>query len=104
MNSSPISAAQAAAPDESRQAQELIELGLALDPEARSVALARLIAAAIHPGTGSALQVFASSGFLEQNDMLDELNHVQVPLEQEAWIDALGRFILLHRSRRGERS
>ena len=102
MNSSTIT--RITAPDESDRAKELIELGLALDPEARSAALARLSAAAIHPGIGSALQIFASSGVLEQNDALEELNHVQVPLEQEAWVDALGRFILLHRPTRGGRS
>lgn len=75
---------------------DAINLGLTLDPEARSETLARLIAASIHDGPGTALEAFASTGTLDPQAALDELNHVRVPIEHEGWIDALGRFILLN--------
>ncbi|MFD6699428.1 MULTISPECIES: hypothetical protein [unclassified Microbacterium] len=94
MNSSPL-AATAAAPDETGRARELIELGLTLDPEARSQTLARLIAATVHSGDGSTLATFASTGVLDREAALAELNLVRLPIEREGWVDALGRFILL---------
>lgn len=81
-------------PDETEKARQLIEMGLALDPEARSETLARLIAASLHDGLGSALETFAATGALHGQRMLQELNDLRVPLEQEGWVDALGRFIL----------
>lgn len=92
MNSSTITTA--AIPDETARAAQTIELGLALDPEARSQTLARLIAATVHPGDDSALSAFASTGVLDAEAALAELNDLQVPLEQEGWVDALGRYIL----------
>lgn len=91
MNSSTITTG---APDQSDHARHLIELGLAMDPEARSETLARLIAASLHNGPGSAVEAFASTGYLNQQQMLQELNDLRVPLDQEGWVDALGRFIL----------
>ncbi|MDQ4213754.1 hypothetical protein [Microbacterium capsulatum] len=82
------------APDETERARQLIELGLAVDPEARSQTLARLIAASLHQGPDTALGRFASTGQLDQQACLDELNQLRVPFEQEAWIDAFGRFVL----------
>lgn len=93
MNSSTTTAS--AAPDQTDRARELIELGLALDPEARSETLARLIAASIHAGDDSALARFASTGDLNQEAALAELNLVRLPFEREGWVDALGRHILL---------
>lgn len=84
------------APDETDRARELIEIGLTLDPEARSETLARLIAASLHHGPGSALEIFASTGHLDQQGGLAELNNVRVPFELEGWVDALGRYILLN--------
>lgn len=84
-----------AAPDQSRKAQEIIELTLALDPEAQAVTLARVIAATLHGGTGTALERFAATGKLQHEAALNELNHVRVPFEQEAWVDALARHIIL---------
>lgn len=81
-------------PDESSRAQDTIEIWLALDPEAQNEKLARLIAATIHAGAGSALERFATTGDTDAQTALDELNHVRVPLEREAWVDALGRFLL----------
>lgn len=81
-------------PDETDKARQLIELGLALDPDARTETLARLIAASIHTGTHTALGTFAATGELDASTALDELNAVKVPLEHERWIDALGHHIL----------
>lgn len=86
-------------PDETDRARQLIELGLALDPEARSETLARLIAGTVHGGTDTALCWFAGSGELRPEEALDELNRLQVPYEQEGWVDALGRYILSHGGR-----
>ena len=93
MNSSPL--ISTAAPDETDRARELIELGLTLDPEARSQTLARLIAATIHSGDDSALARFAATGTLDRQNALAELNLVRLPIEREGWVDALGRYILL---------
>lgn len=93
MNSSTTT--RGAAQDHSDRARELIELGLALDPEARTETVARLIAASIHSGDGSALATFAATGTLDRQAALAELNLVRLPLEREGWVDALGRHILL---------
>lgn len=92
MNSSTITTA---APDETDRAREVIELGLTLDHEARSETLARLIAASLHDGPDTALERFAATGVLVAERALQELNDLRVPIEQEGWVDALGRYILL---------
>ena len=94
MNSSTTTASTA--PDQTDRARDLIELGLAIDPEARSGTLARLIAASVHHGTDTALGQFAATGTLAAEAALKELNRLRVPFEQEVWVDALGRYILLH--------
>ena len=91
MNSSIITTAT---PDQSAKARQLIELGLAMDPEARSETLARLIAGSVHSGTDTALHRFAGVGELCHEAALAELNSFRVPFEKEAWVDALGRYIL----------
>jgi hypothetical protein len=83
------------APDQSEKACKLITLMLTLDPEAQSHLLARLIAATLHGGKGTALHEFASSGTLDLERARDELNWVQVDTEQEDWADALGRYFYL---------
>ena len=90
----------AAVPDDTEQARQLIEIGLHMDPSARSETLARLIAASLHDGPGTALEAFASTGELDAQAALEELGDVRVPIEQESWVTALGRFILT----RGDRS
>lgn len=97
MNSSTITSTNA--PDQSERARQLIELGLAMDPEARSATLARLIAASVHSSHHTALRRFAEEGELDPQAALDELNELRVPLEQEGWLDALGRHILTHGGR-----
>lgn len=91
MNSSTITTVK---PDETTKARQLIEMGLAMDPEARSETLARLIAGSVHGGFATALCWFAATGELRPETALAELNDLQVPLEQECWVDALGRYIL----------
>jgi hypothetical protein len=83
-----------AGPDQSQKAQQIIELTLALDPEAQAVTLARIIAATLHDGKGTALERFAATGELQHEAALNELNYARVPFEQEAWVDALARHIL----------
>lgn len=78
---------------------ELIELWIYAEPEAQDESLARLIAATLHDGPGTALEQFAATGTLEAQNALEELNRVRVPLEHEAWVDALGRYILAHGGR-----
>lgn len=87
------------APDETERAIQLIELWLTLDLEAQHETLARLIAASVHPGPHSALERFAGTGLLDAEGALEEINSARVPLEQEAWLDALGRFVLLRGGR-----
>ena len=82
-------------PDQSLQAIIAINSMLALDHESQHRTLARLIAATVHSGPGSALYEFASRDELFAEDVLRELNEVVVPREREGWVDALGRYVLL---------
>lgn len=61
--------------------------------------IARMLAATMHDGPGSALETFAATGQLDAERALNELNEVTVPLEREAWVDALGRYILVNGGR-----
>lgn len=88
-------------PDQADRARKLVELWMSVDPEAQDESLARLVAATLHAGPGSALERFAGTGKLDAEAALAELNDVRVPLEREAWVDLLGRFIL---SGSGDRS
>ncbi|MBC9944192.1 hypothetical protein ICL81_06650 [Leucobacter sp. cx-328] len=98
MNSSPSTtttpSTQISAPDQSEKATQIIKLALLLEPEAQGIAVARIIAATLHDGPGTALERFAATGNLDAESVLDELNDVRVPFEQEAWVDALARHIL----------
>lgn len=81
-------------PDQTERARELVEVWLTLDHEAQDIALARIIAASIHAGPGTALERFAATGTLNAEAALEEINQAQVPFEREAWLDSLGRFII----------
>lgn len=96
MNSSTITTVS---PDETGKAQQLIQLGLAMDPEARSETLARLIAGSIHSGPETALCHFAGTGELRAEEALAELNQLRLPFEKEEWVDALGRYVLARGAR-----
>lgn len=67
---------------------------LALDREALQVTFARTVAAMLHDGPGTALERFAFTGELDAEALLDELDRVEVPFEEEAWVDALARYVL----------
>lgn len=56
--------------------------------------IARLLAATMHQGPGTALEHFAATGELDAEAALAELNEVTVPLEREGWVDALGKYIV----------
>lgn len=56
--------------------------------------VARLLAATMHDGSGTALEHFAATGELDAEAALRELGEVVVPLEREGWVDALGRYII----------
>ncbi|WP_043534113.1 hypothetical protein [Actinomyces polynesiensis] len=57
-------------------------------------ALAQVIAGAIADSEHIAMQQFASTGELNAEALLDELDRVEVAFEEEAWVDALARFVL----------
>ncbi|GEK80127.1 hypothetical protein [Agrococcus baldri] len=96
MNTSTISAA----PDQSDRARDIITLLLALDIEDQQTTLARVIAASVHDGPGTALEQFAGTGQLDAARALDEIDDLRVPFEQEAWVDALSRHVIFARGAR----
>lgn len=57
-------------------------------------ALARVFAGAIADTEHIAIQRFAAIGEFDTEALLDELDHIEVPFEQEAWVDALARYVL----------
>lgn len=74
--------------------QRAVQTMLALDREALQVTVARTVAAMLHDRPGTTLERFASTGDLDAEAILDELDRVEVPFEEEAWVDALARFVL----------
>jgi hypothetical protein len=80
--------------DQTDRATTLVESWMSVDPEAQDTALARLVAATLHHGPGTALERFAGTGTLKAESALAELNDIRVPIERECWVDLLGRFIL----------
>lgn len=67
---------------------------LAFDRETLQVILARTVAAVLHDGPGTALERFAYTGDMDAEAILAELDRVEVPFEEEAWVDALARLVL----------
>lgn len=57
-------------------------------------ALSRIIAGAIANTEHTAMQRFATTGAFDTEALLHELEQIEVPFEQEAWVDALARFVL----------
>ena len=78
----------------SARARRAVQTMLALDRDVLQVAFARTVAAMLHDGPGTALERFAFAGQLDAEAILDELDRVEVPFEEEAWVDALARFVL----------
>ncbi|QAY74263.1 hypothetical protein ET445_13935 [Agromyces protaetiae] len=64
------------------------------DTDVADEGIARLLAATLHDGPGTALEHFASTGELDAEAALRELGQATVPLEREGWVDALGRYII----------
>lgn len=73
---------------------------LTLDRDTLQATLARTVAATLHDGPGTALEHFATTGELDTESILDELDRVEVPFEEEAWVDALARHLLFTRGGR----
>lgn len=82
------------APTRSARTQDAVTAMLALDRDQLQIAFARSVAAMLHDVPGTALERFAFAGELNAEAILDELDRVEVPFEEEAWVDALARFVL----------
>ncbi|MCC4907787.1 hypothetical protein [Microbacterium sp. cx-59] len=80
--------------DQSDTALQILDDWSYGDTNVADEGIARMLAATMHDGPGSALEAFAATGQLDAERALNELNEVTVPLEREAWVDALGRYIL----------
>ena len=92
---SEITKATRRAPDQSIHARQHITAALAeSSTELIDPATARIIAASIHSGYGTALCVFAATGVLHPERARAELKLVEVDTEQEGWVDALARYFL----------
>lgn len=83
-----------ASPDQADTALRILDDWADGNTEVADEGIARLLAATMHDGAGTALETFASTGTLDAEAALAELNDVTVPLEREAWVDALGHYIL----------
>jgi hypothetical protein len=77
------------APDESGKAIRKINEALFLDGDRITHATARLIAAAINPGPGSALEKLASTGQFDTAILRHELEQLIVAPFQQPWRDAV---------------
>ncbi|MEC5152430.1 hypothetical protein [Cryobacterium sp. GrIS_2_6] len=75
-------------PDQSDRARRQINASIYDQPDYLSERTARLIAAAVHPGEGSALAHYASTGE-RRSGMLDELGTLQLSVEHSIWRDLL---------------
>lgn len=80
--------------DQSETALQILDDWSYGDTAVADEGIARMLAATMHDGPGSALEAFAATGDLDAERALNELNEVTVPLEREAWVDALGHYIL----------
>ena len=94
MTSPTPSPAPAPRPPTTSQTRRALTAMRALEGNALQSALARTVAAMLCDDPTSALDRFATTGALDAEAVLDELDQVQVPFEEEAWIDALARFVL----------
>ena len=83
-----------ASPDQAHTALQILDDFTDGAIDVADEGIARLIAATMHDGPGTALEVFATIGDLDAEAALAEINAITVPLEREAWVDALGHYIL----------
>lgn len=87
------------APDMSARASQAITDALARGDEHIDHATARLIAAAIHPGPGTALETFAASGRFDVVMLERELRQNRYAFPQDLWREALLGYLDWQRSR-----
>lgn len=83
-----------AAPDQVNTALQVLDDWSEGNTVVADEGVARLLATTMQGEPGGALEVFASTGELDAEGALAELNEVRVPLEREVWVDALGHYIL----------
>jgi hypothetical protein len=76
-------------PDQSWEAADAINADLFASDGVIPHATARLIAAAIHPGPGSALEHFAATGQFDVGILLREVSQLAVPRTHTPWQAAL---------------
>jgi hypothetical protein len=82
--------------DQTERARNTIRLWLRLGLDDVDPYLARLIAACVHSGEGSALYALAATGAIDADRVRQELNGLEpADEEQEDWADALCRYALL---------
>lgn len=81
------------APDQSAKAAAAITDALFASPDAVTHSTARLIAAALHPGPGSALQQLAATGRFSPDVLRREVLALRVPTNREPWRQALVRYL-----------
>ena len=95
MNNQPVTTKAArTAPDQSIRARQHINAALAeSDVELIDPATARIIAATVHGGYGTALCTFAATGVLHGNLALAELRAVPSTELPQTWRDAFTEFV-----------
>ena len=90
----PIRGSTLSAPDQTVRAQELIDGALASwDGESIATAMARVIAASVHAGPGTALGHFAGSGELDADRALLELQATPTVAMHWLWRGALAGYL-----------
>ncbi|WP_255784539.1 hypothetical protein [Mycobacteroides abscessus] len=79
-----------------KQAKHLIDHAIAVTPADGTIPLstARLIAATIHRGPGSALSQFASTGEVDRQRAAEELEHTNPDQLPAYWRAALWEFLM----------
>lgn len=94
MNDQPGITMARSAPDQSIRAGQHINAALAvLGSELIDLATARIIAATVHGGYGTALCTFAATGVLDGDAALAELCAVPSPEVAQTWREAFSDFV-----------
>ena len=85
------------APDQSIRARQHINALVESGTELIDSATARIIAASVHGGHGTALCTFAETGVLDQDAALTELEAVSLPELPQTWREAFTDFVTADR-------
>lgn len=88
-----------AAPDESEKARDLIAAAISRGDDHIDHATARLVAATLHPGAGTALERFAATGHFDVVTLERELRINRYPFPQELWRGVLLSYVGWQRTR-----